>query len=205
MTADTSLPAALGIGFLLGLRHATDADHIAAVATFVSRDRSLVRSCLVGTFWGVGHTAALLTAGMATIIFKLTISPALEKTLEIMVALILIVLGGQVLLGVRVPVHQHVRTFGTRPFFVGLLHGLTGSAALTLFVLATISSPLAGVLYIVVFGVGSTIGMLAVSSVIALPFVFTGGRADHLTTAIRTVAGGASVVLGVWLVWTSHG
>src|SRR5262247_3691858 len=150
MTADPSLPAALGIGFLLGLRHATDADHIAAVSTFVSRDRGLVRSCLVGTFWGAGHTAALLTAGVATLIFKLTISPAVEKTLEVVVALVLIVLGGHVLLRVLVPVrqhrhahtrggtlhgdadvhrHRHVLTFGSRPFVVGLLHGLAGSAA----------------------------------------------------------------------------
>jgi len=210
MTADASLPAALGIGFLLGLRHATDADHIAAVATFVSRDRSLVGSCLVGTFWGVGHTAALLTAGVATIIFKLTISPALEKTLEIVVALVLIVLGGQVLLrslygDAEVHRHRHVLVSGRRPFLVGLLHGLAGSAALTLLTLATISSPLAGALYIVVFGIGSTAGMLAVTGVIALPFVLTAGRAHRLNTAIRATAGAASLVLGVWLVWQSHG
>jgi len=226
MTADTSLPAALGIGFLLGLRHATDADHIAAVATFVSRDRGLLRSCLVGTFWGAGHTAALLTAGLATIIFKMTISPAVEKTLEIVVAMVLIVLGGHVLLRVLAPVrqhrrgqthsgtlhgdadvhqHRHVLTFGSRPFLIGLLHGLAGSAALTLLVLATISSPLASVLYIVVFGIGSTAGMLAVSGLIALPFLLTAGRVDRLNTLIRATAGASSVILGVWLVWTSHG
>jgi len=226
MTADTSLPAALGIGFLLGLRHATDADHIAAVATFVSRDRGLLRSCLVGTFWGAGHTAALLTAGLATIIFKITISPAVEKTLEIVVAMVLIVLGVHVLLRVLAPVrqhrhgqtnsgtldgdadvhqHRHVLTFGSRPFLIGLLHGLAGSAALTLLVLATISSPLASVLYIVVFGIGSTAGMLAVSGLIALPFLLTAGRVDRLNTLIRATAGASSVILGVWLVWTSHG
>jgi len=180
----------------------------------------------VGTFWGAGHTAALLTAGVATLIFKLTISPAVEKTLEVVVALVLIVLGGHVLLRGLVPGrqhrhahtrggtlhgdadvhrHRHVLTFGSRPFLVGLLHGLAGSAALMLLVLATISSPLAGVLYIVVFGIGSTVGMLAVSGVIALSFVLTAGRADRLNTAIRVTAGGASVVLGIWLVWTSHG
>jgi ABC-type nickel/cobalt efflux system permease component RcnA len=226
MTADPSLLSALGIGFLLGLRHATDADHIAAVSTFISWDRSLVRSCLVGSFWGAGHTAALLTAGVASIIFKMTISPALERTLEIVVALVLIVLGGHVLLRSLAPVrrhrhahtrggtphgdadvhrHRHVLIFGRRPFLVGLLHGLAGSAALTLLALATISSPLAGVLYIVVFGVGSTAGMLAVTGVIALPFVLTAGRADRLNTAIRATAGAVSVVLGVWLVWPSHG
>lgn len=226
MTTDTSLPAALGIGFLLGLRHATDADHIAAVSTFVSRDRGLVRSCLVGTFWGAGHTAALLTAGLATIIFKMTISPAVEKTLEIVVAMVLIVLGVHVLLRVLAPVrlhrhgqtngqtphgdadvhqHRHVLTFGSRPFLIGLLHGLAGSASLTLLVLATISSPLASVLYIVVFGIGSTAGMLAVSGLIALPLLLTAGRVDRLNTLIHATAGASSVILGVWLVWTSHG
>src|SRR5262249_62244471 len=100
MTADPSLPAALGIGFLLGLRHATDADHIAAVATFVSRDRGLLRSCLVGTFWGAGHTAALLTAGLAPILFKMAIFPAGEEKLESVVGRVLYGLGGDVVRGV---------------------------------------------------------------------------------------------------------
>ena len=76
---DTSLPAALGLGLLLGLRHALDADHVAAVSTLVSQHRSLTRSCLLGAFWGAGHTMALMAAGVAVIAFKLSISPEVER------------------------------------------------------------------------------------------------------------------------------
>ena len=222
----------LAIGFLFGLRHATDADHVAAVSTFVSRDGSLLRSCLVGTFWGAGHTLALLVAGLTTIIFKLTISPQIEKALETIVAFVLILLGGNVLLrslsAVRVHrhehahhgdphqhlhmhlgagdahAHRHLLKLGGRPFLVGLLHGLAGSATLMLLVLATIPSPFVGILYILVFGIGSTAGMLVLSGAIAVPFIVTAGRTDRLNVAIRAMAGVASVVLGLSLLWMLH-
>src|SRR2546425_1063091 len=201
---DTSLAAALGIGFLLGIRHATDADHVAAVSTFVSQHRSVARSCLLGTFWGVGHTAALLAAALATIAFKLTISPETERGLERVVALVLVLLGGHVLLRTLAPVphaHAHVLHAAGRPFLVGLLHGLAGSAALTLAVVAAIPDPLAGLLYVLVFGAGSTVGMLVLSGLIALPFVVTANRARDLHTAVRALAGIASLLLGLWLLW----
>jgi high-affinity nickel-transport protein len=221
---DTSL-AALGVGFLLGVRHAADVDHIAAVSAFVSQDRSLARSCLLGTFWGAGHTAALLAAGLVTLGFKLTISPAMERAFETLVALMLILLGGHVLLrtiamlalgehahGEAPPhlhsggevAHSHAGVFqaGRRPFLVGLLHGMAGSGALMLLVLASIPGPLGGLLYIAMFGLGSTAGMLALSGLIAVPFVLTASRWGHANTAIRLGAGLASVALGAWLVCT---
>ena len=76
---DGSLVTALGLGMLLGLRHALDADHVAAVSTLVSRERGLIRSCLLGAFWGAGHTLALLGAGIAVIAFKLTIPPGSRR------------------------------------------------------------------------------------------------------------------------------
>jgi cytochrome c biogenesis DsbD-like protein len=226
MTFDGSLTAALGIGFVLGLRHATDADHVVAVSTFVSREPNLVRSWLVGTFWGAGHTLSLLAAGLATIVFKLTLPPGTEKTLETIVALVLILLGGHAVLGSLGPVHLHrhehggrehahvhVRGLdrhthrdllvrGSRPFLVGMLHGLAGSAALMLLVLASIPSPLAGVLYIAVFGLGSTAGMLVLSSAIALPFMLSAAHSDRASMVVRVLAGLASTALGIWLVWT---
>ena len=206
---DTSLTAALSVGFLLGVRHATDADHIAAVSTFVSDDRGWIRSCLIGTCWGAGHTAALLIAGLVTIGLKITISPALEQTFEMLVACVLILLGGHVVLRAmahdqRTPHdHRHLLAAGRRPFLVGLLHGMAGSAALMLLVLATIPSPVAGLVYIVVFGIGSTAGMLALSGLIAVPFALARHRSPHAHTAIRVGAGLASVVLGLWLVAAS--
>lgn len=223
---DTSLHSALGLGLLLGLRHALDADHIAAVSTLVSRHRSVVRSCLLGVFWGAGHTLALLLAGTAVIAFKLTISPEVERGLETAVAFVLILLGGHVLLrslgtwalhghahthegwshahvhlhvGGGDPGHLHLLRFGGRPFAVGLLHGLAGSAALMLLVLASIATPLGGVLYILVFGLGSTAGMLLLSGVIGIPFALTAGRSARINTGIQALAGATSVTLGVVL------
>jgi len=177
---------------------------VAAVSTFVSQHRSVARSCLLGTFWGVGHTAALLAAALATIAFKLTISPETERGLERVVALVLVLLGGHVLLRTLAPVrhaHPHVLHAAGRPFLVGLLHGLAGSAALTLAAVAAIPDPLAGLLYVLVFGAGSTVGMLVLSGLIALPFVVTANRARDLHTAVRALAGIASLLLGLWLLW----
>jgi ABC-type nickel/cobalt efflux system permease component RcnA len=224
-SVDTSLIAALGLGFLLGLRHALDADHVAAVSTFVAQERGILRSCLRGTFWGIGHTIALLAAGVAVVVFKVQISPALERDVERVVGLALIGLGGHVLfrtLG-AVRLHRHEHSHGgtahshvhvhvgdavehrhvhpwraaPQPLLMGLLHGLAGSGALLLLVLAAMPSPLAAVLYVLVFGVGSTAGMLALSGLIGVPFALTAGGSRALSAVLRLVVGAASIVVGV--------
>ena len=222
---DTSLIAALGLGFLLGVRHALDADHVAAVSTFVSQDRSVLRSCLRGTFWGIGHTAALLAAGVAVVAFKLQISPALEQGIERVVGLVLVLLGGHVLLRTlgAVSLHRHEHSHGgaphshvhvhvgdadehrhfhpwrgaPQPLLMGLLHGLAGSGALILLVLTTMPSPTAAVLYILVFGIGSTAGMLVLSGLIGVPFALTTSGSRTLTTALQLVVGTASILVGL--------
>jgi sulfite exporter TauE/SafE len=226
---DTTLSAALGLGFLLGIRHAMDADHVAAVSTLVSQHRSLARSCLLGTFWGLGHTVALLAAGVATIVLRLSISPELERTFETGVGVMLILLGGHVLLrllcGRSLNTHEHVHggqshrhlhphtgtahshhradplPIGGRPFLVGLLHGMAGSAALMLLVAAAIPSPFGGLLYILVFGAGSTIGMLVLSGLIGLPFVVTGDWSPRALVIVQVLAGVSSSAIGLRLLW----
>ena len=222
---DSSLIAALGLGFLLGLRHAMEADHVAAVSTFVSRERTLLRSCLRGTFWGIGHTTALLAAGVAVIAFKIHIPPEFERVVETVIALVLILLGGHVLLravsalslhshehvhdGVRHRhthvhigphgAHDHVHLFADarKPLLLGLLHGLGGGGALVLVVLTTLPSPAAAFLYILVFGLGSTAGMLVLSGLIGLPFKLLAGGSERLATALQLVVGVISIVIGV--------
>ena len=222
---DTSLVAALGLGFLLGLRHAMEADHVAAVSTFVSRERTLLRSCLRGTFWGIGHTTALLAAGIAVIAFKIHIPPEFERIVETVIALVLILLGGHVLLravgslslhshehvhdGVRHRhthvhigprgAHDHVHLFADarKPLLLGLLHGLGGGGALVLVVLTTLPSPAAAFLYILVFGLGSTAGMLVLSGLIGLPFKLLAGGSERLTTVLQMVVGLVSIAIGV--------
>ena len=222
---DSSLIAALGLGFLLGLRHAIEADHVAAVSTFVSQERTLLRSCLRGTFWGIGHTAALLAAGVAIIAFKIRISPDFERAVETCIALVLIALGGHVLLRalgalslhshehvhdgvphrhVHVHVgpeaaHDHVHLFtgARRPLLMGLLHGLGGGGALVLVVLATLPSPTAALLYILVFGVGSTAGMLVLSGLIGVPFALLARGSARALTVMQLAVGSISVLIGV--------
>jgi ABC-type nickel/cobalt efflux system permease component RcnA len=224
---DTSVLGVLGVGFLLGLRHATDADHIAAVSALVTRERSVVRSCLLGALWGAGHTAALLAAGVVTVVFKTAISPDVERILERAVAAMLVLLGGHVLWrawgstvlhrhvhrhGDEIHTHVHVHAggdathdhphawrLGGRPFAVGVMHGLAGSAALMLLALSTIPTPLGAVLYIVVFGLGATAGMLLLSMLMALPLVLAARHSNRLASLFSALAGGASLVLGLSL------
>lgn len=215
---DASITTALGLGFVLGLRHALDADHVAAVSTLVSQHRTVFRSCLLGTFWGAGHTVSLMAAALVVIAFKLTISPEVERGLEAVVALVLVLLGGHVLLrcardrGAGMATtdpagppaaagHAHVglARLGGRPFLLGIVHGMAGSAALMLVAVTAIPSVAGGLLYVLVFGLGSTIGMFALSGLIGLPFVLAAGCSRSVHVAIQVLAGSASLLLGLWI------
>jgi len=220
----------LGLGLILGLRHALDPDHIAAVSTIVSESRSVRRSSLIGTFWGLGHTMSLFIAGVLVIALKVQISDRVALWMEFAVALMLILLGLKAMLkplrGWRIHVHQHVHgggshshvhlhrpseerahkhrhliRSGARPFLVGMVHGMAGSAALMILVLATIPSALAGLIYIAVFGLGSVGGMLIMSSLISLPFIFTRQRFNFLSEALQVAVGLFSLSFGLFLTW----
>ncbi len=220
----------LGLGLILGLRHALDPDHIAAVSTIVSESRSVRRSSLIGTCWGLGHTMSLLVAGVLVIALKIQISDRLALWMEFAVALMLILLGLKAVLkplrGWRIHVHQHAHggsshshvhlhrpseehahqhrhliRSGARPFLVGLVHGMAGSAALMILVLATIPSALAGLIYIAVFGLGSVGGMLIMSSLISLPFILTRQRFNVLSQGLQVAVGLFSLGFGLFLSW----
>ena len=219
--------AMLGLGFLLGLRHALDVDHLATVSTIVSQRRSIWRSALVGVVWGIGHTTSLLIVAIAVIALHTEISPALGRTLELGVAIMLMTLGvrllATVLRGGAIHVHVHEHAGHThvhphvhapdapghdhgpshrRPFLVGLVHGLAGSGGLMLAVAASIADPLLAIAYVVIFGVGSIGGMAITSTLFAIPMVVTTRR---FAGATRWVCGGAaiaSVLVGLELAWT---
>jgi len=201
---EASLFAAFGLGLLLGIQHALDPDHLIAVSTIVSEHKNFKWASLIGAFWGLGHTTTLFLVGLLVIGLRLTISQSLAAGLEFLVAIMLVVLGLNVLRRTFGPaqVHLHTHTHNPeththfhvhekpqqdhghnhpfkamrRPFFVGMVHGLAGSAALMLLVLGTITSPLAGLAYIVIFGLGSVGGMLLLSGIISLPFILTAQR-----------------------------
>jgi ABC-type nickel/cobalt efflux system permease component RcnA len=229
LMTDATWVSLLGLGLILGLRHALDPDHIVAVSTMVSESGSVRRSSVVGTLWGLGHTLALLSAGILVITFKFQLSQRFALWMEFVVALMLILLGINSLLkplrGWKVHVHRHSHdgsnhihvhmhrpgerhvhrhphlVVGLRSFLIGMVHGLAGSAALMILVLATIPSALAGLIYIAVFGLGSVGGMLLMSSLLSLPFVITKNRFSALSNGLQLIAGFLSLVFGLFLVW----
>jgi len=196
------LLATATIGFLLGLRHALDADHVVAVSTILSRERSFGRAALIGAWWGLGHSVALFLVGGAIVLFRLVVPPRVGLALELGVAAMLIVLGFRNLAG---PAggggHLHPEVPARQPFLIGVVHGLAGSAAVALLVLATIPTVGAGFAYLGVFGVGTVAGMTLVTALLAAPAALAAGRAAPFERGIRLAAGLLSVALGVFLAY----
>ncbi|HEX7177524.1 MAG TPA: hypothetical protein VF240_19855 [Pyrinomonadaceae bacterium] len=225
-----STVSVLAFGFVLGLRHAVEADHLAAISTIVSERKSILSSSLVGGLWGVGHTISLVVAGVAVILLGVEIGARTALALEFCVGLMLVALGANALRklarggrvhlhvhqhGGRAHIHPHVHgnspeeaphthhglRLDTRTLVVGMIHGLAGSAALMLLILSTIESATVGFLYIVVFGVGSIGGMMLMSALIGLPLYFTAARFNRANLALRGVAGVFSLSFGLLMVY----
>jgi ABC-type nickel/cobalt efflux system permease component RcnA len=225
--------ALLGLGLVFGLKHATEADHIIAVSTIVSEQRSLLRSATVGALWGVGHTISLIIVGIIVLALRVAVPERLAHWLEFGVALMIIGLGTSALLRVRkgrrrdVHLHQHkhdgvshahlhfhehetehtgavsahshaVSRIGFKPLLIGAMHGLAGSAALTLLVLTQIDSTALGLLYLAVFGIGSILGMLLMSGLIGLPFALSARKFNGVHYGLQAVAGALSLAFGLW-------
>jgi cytochrome c biogenesis protein CcdA len=187
---------AIALGALLGLRHATDADHVVAVTAIVARERRLSRAAWVGALWGIGHTLTLLVVGGAIVAFRLVIPPRVGLGLEFGVAVMLILLGYA---NLRAHHDAPSERPTVRPLLVGLVHGLAGSAAVALLVLATIRGTLEALAYLLVFGLGTVMGMVAVTVLLAAPAMYVGSRVTRLQRGIRVAAGALSIAFGVLL------
>lgn len=195
----TALLSVTLVGFVLGMRHATDPDHVVAVTTIVSQQRSLGRAVRTGVLWGVGHTATILLAGGAIILLKVQLSaiPArVGLSLEFAVAVMLVVLGLLTLAGGE----RRVADSTARPLTVGFVHGLAGSAAVaTLPQVALLPDPVWAVAYLAVFGVGTIVGMLLITASIAAPSLLALNRFAGLNRTLRIASGVASIVFGLFL------
>jgi high-affinity nickel-transport protein len=249
----TALPAILALGFFLGMRHATDPDHVIAVATIVARQRNAGAAAMIGAAWGLGHTLTILVVGGGIILFGWVIPGRMGLSLELAVGAMLIVLG---LANLRdlfqrfqrsgsppadlVRVHSHAHSHGDyihthahghdpeahphepdrtpvswldrhigsvalyrllRPMVVGVVHGLAGSAAVALLVLAAIGDPTWAVLYLLVVGAGTIAGMMIVTAAIALPFRYAGTRSSAFARRLRVASGLVSVAFGCVLAY----
>jgi high-affinity nickel permease len=251
MTSLPNLLAVVGLGFVLGMRHATDPDHVVAVTTIVSRQQSIRHAGLIGAFWGLGHTLTIFAVGVAIILFDLAIPVKVGLAMELAVGLMLILLGVLNLAGFTQwitdrfsPWHSHTEVIHShphehglhrhehihahapevhmhleeapkgrlgqvlnkiglyqmlRPLAVGIVHGLAGSAAVALLVLATIHDPRWAVIYLLVFGLGTIAGMMLITMAIGAPFAYTGRRFTSFNRGLAIVSGVVSVAFGAFI------
>lgn len=214
-----SLATILALGFFLGMRHATDADHVVAVSTIVSRSRTLGAAAPIGVLWGLGHTLTILLVGGAIILFGVVIPPRVGLGMELSVGLMLLVLGGVAVATVlreraghaHGPGHAHPHAAtpapeagpprSLRPLAIGVVHGVAGSAAVALLVLGTIRDPAWAMAYLVVFGGGTVAGMLLITTAMALPMVVAARRFDRVRRALGVGTGFASIAFGFALIY----
>ena len=197
----------LALGLVLGLRHAADPDHVVAVTAITARTRRATPAALLGAVWGLGHTLTLFLVGVAIIVFNWTVPPRVGLTLEFIVALALVIVGLWNLRGGR---HSHddagLGEGTTRPptgkaFMVGMAHGLAGSAAVALLVLATVRDPFWASIYLLVFGLGTLLGMTIVTTGLALPLSALTRRWGGAPGVLRVATGTLSLLFGAWLVY----
>jgi len=178
------------------MRHATDPDHVIAVTTIVTRERSLSRAARIGALWGLGHSLTILLVGGAIIVFKVAFSVRLGLSMEFTVAIMLIVLGILNLLSVNSP---STMVSPTRPLFIGIVHGLAGSAGAALLLVPLIDDPRFATLYLLVFGLGTIAGMSLVTLAIAAPALAVGAPTARVQRSLRLASGAVSVIFGLYL------
>ena len=237
----------LVLGFLIGMRHTLEADHVAAVATLTTRVGLVRRAAPLGLLWGAGHTLSLGAFGMAALMMEAVVPRDLANVLELSVGVMLMVLGAEVLYrlhrerihfhvhrhggGVHFHAHSHARTsiakarhpnprqdhptpshnhdhprlLKARAFFVGIMHGMAGSAVLIVLTMQSLPSPAAGAVYIFLFGAGSMLGMAVLSVAIAWPLRRWGETLTWLNNAARVGVGVLTIVLGAVIVFDFWG
>jgi len=217
------------LGLLIGMKHALEADHIAAVASLATAGKGNVKGTLkLGLAWGLGHTLTLSLLGAAVLVFKWGIASQVAWYAEMLVGVMLIALGADVLWrlwrdrvhfhahkhGPTVHLHahshrgegehqasphqhRHARSLPRRALLVGLMHGLAGSAALVLLTLDSVPSIGVGLAYMALFGLGSMVGMAALSFAIAVPLRAGANAVTGTYNALHVAVGAATIALGL--------
>lgn len=224
----------LGLGFLLGMQHALEADHIAAVSSIAARRSNFRDIVKHGLTWGLGHTITLFIFAGAAILLGRVIPEHVAGSLETAVGIMLVGLGAHVLWRLwhdRVHFHQHRHSDGTahlhvhshgtdavphrrsghdhehgfrwRSLLVGLMHGMAGSAALLVLVASKFENPFAGLFYILLFGIGSMLGMGALSAVIAVPLAASAKWLTWANRSLQAAVGIVTIAIGAMTIYST--
>lgn len=211
---EITLLSVLVLGFILGIKHAVEPDHVIAVSTIASRSKNLWHASLAGVYWGIGHTATLFIISIVLILMKNNISDKWSMSLEFLVGIMLFYLGIASMLTFRKnkqhfhSKQEHSDTYDLhkrevsyyKSLFIGFVHGLAGSAAMVLLTMSTIDSLWQGGLYILIFGVGTTTGMLLFTTLLGIPFVLSKKRFT-LSRIFIVITGAISTVFGIYYMY----
>ncbi|HEY7212123.1 MAG TPA: hypothetical protein VH477_17750 [Bryobacteraceae bacterium] len=215
-----SVAGIVAIGFLLGMRHALDPDHVIAVTTIVSRQSGVAKGALIGTMWGLGHTFTIFIVGSVIILFGVAIPPRLGLAMEFAVAAMLVLLGilnlsgflqrlqnRSILRSEEVPagLRRFSRGLGLynllRPLAVGIVHGLAGSAAVALLVMTAIRQPWGAIAYLLLFGVGTIAGMIVITTALSTSFLHTARRFSSWNRRMTMASGLLSLAFGFFVAY----
>ncbi|AEI41009.1 sulfite exporter TauE/SafE family protein [Paenibacillus mucilaginosus] len=216
---EVSLLSILALGFILGIKHAVEPDHVIAVSTIASQSKKLSRSSMAGVYWGIGHTATLFIVGLILILMKNEIPEKWAMSLEFLVGIMLVYLGITTTLSFRkLSVHKHQhggmshshtsagaadeqpKVSYVKSMLIGLVHGLAGSGAMVLLTMSTVQSAWEGAFYILVFGAGTVAGMLFFTTVIGIPFVLTANKSG-LNIPLTSLTGLISTLFGIYYMY----
>lgn len=210
-----SLVSAALLGLGLGVKHAFEADHVAAVCTLVARRGSVARAARFGALWGLGHGAVIILAGSALVAVGARVPGPVAVALDAAVAVMLVGLGITALRRSSIaPVleqedghaHGHDQDHGgssRRPILIGLVHGASGTAALTILVATTIPERAEAFAFITLFGLASVVGMAAAAAVLAWPLRKAAEHAPAIARGLRGMAGVGSIAAGVMVGWVA--
>lgn len=210
---------ALGLGFILGIRHAFDADHVTAIATMAHTQRSVKRAAELGLLWGIGHTLSLLAIGFLVLLFKTALPENLAVLFELAAGTMLIIIGVTVLAQMA-KMHSHQHRHGAmqhahfhthvsskthnhkhRPLLLGLVHGLAGSALVSILALSSMPSLSLGLLYIILFGIGSILGMMLITNIVLHLLHFFTLLGDQKLKMLHLISGLMSIAIGIGIVY----
>jgi high-affinity nickel permease len=198
----------LFLGFILGIKHSIEPDHVIAVSTIASKSKKLWRSTLAGVYWGIGHTITLFIVGMIMIFMKGKLSDTWTMSLEFLVGIMLVYLGiTSMFVYKKYSNHQEHDTGKPekasflKSMIIGAVHGIAGSAAMVLLTMSTVSTVWEGAVYILIFGVGTIVGMLCFTTIIGIPFVMSTKKSVGLNRLLTQMAGTVSFVFGIYYMY----